>query len=104
MIATGWSSGSPNHATGSGYGIRISHSDRDRYFRHAWPYVTIEIEGFGAVEASISPSFWRKCSELRNRTIGQWMIEHRLAPWPKGSPPKFRLAAVGERHFRLDRG
>jgi hypothetical protein len=32
MKVSGWSKGSANNRTGTGYGIRISYTDRDRYF------------------------------------------------------------------------
>jgi hypothetical protein len=33
MLVTGWSNGSPNDLTRSGYGVRLSREDRDGYFR-----------------------------------------------------------------------
>jgi hypothetical protein len=32
MKVSGWSNGTPNNHIGAGYGIRISYTDRDRYF------------------------------------------------------------------------
>ena len=101
MEVSGWSSGSPNKRTGGGYGIRLSHRDRDRWFRREWTSVTLHIEGGGEVEVNLTPSFWRSCTELRHRAIGRFMIAHGLAPWPKGSPPRMWLERMGGRHFRL---
>lgn len=100
MIVTAWSNGSPNNRTGSGYGIRMSRRDRDQYFQQSWPTVTIELD-WGAAEVNLAPSFWRRCTELRSAAIGKWLLDHGLAPWPKGSPPKLRLMPVGDRRFRL---
>jgi hypothetical protein len=104
MVVTGWNDGSPNNTTGSGYGIRISHKDRDRYFTQEWPSVTIELEGESVTEANLTPSFWRRCTELRGREIGRFLLEHRLAPWPKRKPPRLKLEPVGSRRFRLSKG
>jgi len=98
-----WNNGSPDNRTGAGYGVRIAHRDRDRYFQRRWPYVTIELEDDDTVDVNLSDSFWRSCSELRSAKIGEWMLEHGLAPWPKGNPPKLRLEPVGDRKFRLSR-
>jgi hypothetical protein len=103
MIVKGWDNGSPNNSTGSGYGIRLSPSDRDKWFRQEWSHVTLHIEGGGEVEANLAPSFWRRCTELRHKGIGRFLIDHGLAPWPKGSPPRLKLEHMGGRHFRLSR-
>lgn len=103
MIVTGWSSGSPNNKTGSGYGIRLSRQDRDRWFERQWPSVTLHIEGRGTVDANLTSSFWRRCTELRHKEIGRFLLANGLAPWPKGSPPRLRLERVKGRHFRLSR-
>src|SRR5438552_1111463 len=94
MQASGWSNG-------SGYfGIRISHSDRDQYFDRSWPSVVLDTNE-GSLEASLSGSFWRNCSELRGRQVTQWLKGKNLAPWPRGNPPQFELHPLGERRFRL---
>jgi hypothetical protein len=43
------------------------------------------------------------CSELRSRRIGKWLLDHGLAPWVKGKPPRLSLEPVGARRFRLER-
>ena len=103
MIVSGWNDGSPNNATGGGYGIRMSRRDRDEYFDPEWPWVTIELEELGATEVNLARSFWRGCTELRGAAIGKWMLDRGLAPWPKGRPPRLRLEPAGERRFRLTR-
>jgi hypothetical protein len=104
MIVTGWNDGSPNNTTGAGYGIRISRSDRDRHFEQHWRSVMIEFEGQATTQANLTPSFWRRCTELRGREIGRFLLDHGLAPWPKGRPPKLRLEPTEPRRFRLSRG
>jgi hypothetical protein len=101
MIATGWPNSSPNNSTGGGYGIHLSHADRDRYFQREWSTVIIEPEDASPVEVKLTSSFWRDCTELRSASIGKWMLDHKLAPWPKGNPPKLHLTRVGNRRFRL---
>lgn len=100
MKARGWYS-APNNETGAGYGVRISPSDRDRYFRRTWARVILFIEGQGKVSANLTPSFWRGCVELRSQKIGKWMLGLGLAPWPQGQPPVFELEPIGDATFRL---
>lgn len=100
MIVRGWSNGRPNNRTGAGYGIRVTPSDRDKYFRREWQSVSIDL-GSARVTARLSDSFWRSCSELRSARIGKWMLERGIAPWPKGEPPKLLLELVGDRVYRL---
>ena len=41
-------------------------------------------------------SFWdRECRELISKEVGMWMIQGGHAPWPTGSPPKFRVRLAG---------
>ena len=101
MIVTVWSDGSPNNTTGSGYGVRLRPKDRDKHFHPDGSSVGIELEGGGAIVVNLTPSFWRRCTELRDPAIGKWLLEHGLAPWPKGNPPKLHLTRVGNRRFRL---
>jgi hypothetical protein len=98
--AKGWNNGTPR-ATGAGYGIRISRADRNAHFEHAWRSVTFSLDGQSEVEVSLTPSFWRQCTELRGAEIGRWMIARGLAPWPAGQPPTFELTRVGDARFVL---
>ena len=101
MIVVVWSNGSPNYRTGSGYGIRIDQTDRDENFTRGWPSVSIEFEGGDEVDISISRSFWKDCIELRSSSVGKYLLEHGLAPWEKGHPPRLKLKPVGGRRFML---
>lgn len=103
MIVGGWHNGKANNTTGGGYAIRIRPEDRDNYFRKRWSSVAVELDTGEVVDARLSPSFWRKCRQLRGRELGKWMLDHGLAPWPKGKPPKFKLEPIGDRRFRLSR-
>ena len=100
MKATGWQGG-PASTTGAGYGIRVSLSDRDAYFDRKWCSVRLGIGGRETI-VRISSSFWNRCSELRSKEIGAYMIANGLAPWPKGDPPQFELVPEGEAAFRLE--
>ena len=103
MIVVGWNRGSPNNRTGAGYGIRIAREDRDKCFRKAWTSVTIELDNGDLVDVRLSDSFWSGCTELRRAKLGKWMLDHELAPWPKGKPPRLKLEPIGNRKFRLSR-
>lgn len=103
MTVTGWAGGSPNVVSGGGYGIKLSLSDRDEHFRRSWQSVTILLDGGPEVQVAVSPSFWRRCSELRSQEIGRWMLDRGLAPWPEGRPPKLQLTPLGGSRFGLCR-
>ncbi len=101
MKASGWRGGTRDKSSAAGYGIRISHRDRDAHFDRNWTTVMVQLEGGPEVRANITPSFWRGCSELRSKHIGRWMLDLSLAPWPKGDPPKFELQPAGDATFKL---
>ena len=93
-----WHNGSPRRS-GSGYGIAFSLADRDVHFDREWTAVSLRLEGGPTVDVSLTPSFWRTCSELRSAEIGRWMIGLGLAPWTSGHPPAMNLIPVGESSF-----
>ena len=98
MRATGWHNGSdPEDA--SGYGMRFTKEDRDRYFENDWNEVVLELEGGSAVNVPLSPSFWRTCSELRSGDIGQWFLDAGVAPWSKGNPPGIAVTRLDGNRF-----
>lgn len=99
MKAVGWSNGSPTES-GGGYGVSVSTVDRDRYFRQEWTEVVVRI-GRGEVSVKLSPAFWRRCSELRAKEIGRYLLDAGLAPWPKGYPPVLELVPLAENSFTL---
>jgi len=43
MYASAWSNGSPNKTTGSGYGLRISTKDVDKF--EEWDVIVLKISG-----------------------------------------------------------
>ena len=99
MRATAWSNGS---AVGSAYGIRISASDRDAYFKHRWTEIVLELPaGFGEAVVPLADAFWRQCSELRSAEVGRWFRDSGLAPWPKGDPPVLSLQQVSDNRFSV---
>jgi hypothetical protein len=98
MRATAWNNGS-HHASGAGYGLRISEEDRDRYFNRNWQHVVFDLGGEAEATVRLSESFWRSCSELRSAQIGRWFRRNGLAPWPKGDPPAFAIEHVAHNRF-----
>lgn len=101
MIVAGWNNGSPNNITGGGYGIRVTRKDRDKYFKREWRSAIVKIGEGNIAEINLSDSFWKNCIEIRNKRIGKWMLDNRLAPWRKGSPPKFNLERMDDKKFKL---
>jgi hypothetical protein len=80
MKATGWSNGRPL-SSGAGYGLRISVSDRNRFFLPDWSHVLLEVDGGGPLVVALSASFWKTCTELRSAEIGRWLLS---SDWPRG--------------------
>lgn len=83
------------------YGLRVSIADRDRHFDRAWDAVTLSLPDGSKVDAPITPGFWNKCSEVRSPEIGRWFVASGLAPWPKGTPPRFELRMLGPVRFEV---
>ena len=102
LRVTGWSNGSPGRR-GAGYGVRLSHYDRDHYFDRGWREVMVSLDSDEIVAVPLSKSFWRSCPELRSAAIGRWLLRHRLAPWPHGHPPAVLLRHVVGNCFELQR-
>lgn len=93
LSVVAWNNGR-HSPTGAGYGLKIqSAAERDRYFDRNWKAVEVHLPDTNQpIFVSIdNDSFWDKCRELRSASIGRWLIEHSLAPWHKGCPPKFKL-------------
>src|SRR3954471_4032950 len=86
MHATAWHNSVPS-TDPTGYGIKFTKPDRDRYFRTEWDSIVLELDESEETSVPLAPSFWRSCSELRSGAIGQWLIDQRVAPWPRGNPP-----------------
>jgi hypothetical protein len=98
MIVTAWNN------SGSGYGLKISIVDRDKYFNRTWQYVVLLLgDNANPLRVNINKkSFWGEtCRELISKEIGKWLIEKGYAPWPKGSPPKFIVEPVSDNQFRI---
>lgn len=97
--ASAWNNGQ-HHGSGAGYGLKIGAQNRDLFFHRGWGAVTLHLEGYDKpVIVDLAPSFWRKCSELRSKDIGDWLIQKGQVPWDKGNPPRFRITQKGERAF-----
>jgi hypothetical protein len=96
-----WNNGA-HHASGAGYGLKMSAADRDAHIRREWGVVELYLPG-RAEPARVNvnkESLWSgNCRELISREIGMWLIKNRMAPWPNGNPPKFELVARAARAF-----
>jgi len=105
FTVSAWNNGA-FHSTGAGYGLRLSKADRDAIFKPAWTRVVIQLpngKSAKTVTVELSKSFWDRCSELRSREIGVWLIAHGHAKWGTGVPPTFQLEHVGGNKFALSR-
>jgi hypothetical protein len=101
ILATAWNNGK-YHPSGSGYGLRVSAADRDRYFERAWRSVELRIDAARPIIVNIDkPSFWHGYRELISVELGRWMLANQFAPWPKGQPPRFSLIPQGPGAFEI---
>lgn len=92
MEATAWK--------GATYGVRLGRANAESYFQKTWAFIEVELDG-EIHRVKLPGSFWRKCPELKSAAIGRWLQKHRLAPWPKGDPPKLKLSLLEGNRFRL---
>jgi len=103
FIGTAWNNGGWK-ISGAGYGIKITARDRDHWFRREWKSVRLILPGDSVpIEVNTDKaSFWNnRCRELISSRLGAWMIAQKLAPWPSGEPPRFRLLRTGEKVFSV---
>jgi hypothetical protein len=103
IIVTAWNNGQ-HHASGAGYGFKVSLKDRDKHFERGWKTVALKLPGVEhLVHVNIEKhSFWNtSCRELISLEIGKWLLRASLAPWPKGSPPKLALRATRSGEFEV---
>lgn len=100
MRVTAWSNGSASSSV-AGYGLRVTPADRDMHFDRGWEHVEVDLGIHGPAAIPLSESFWARCTELRSASVGRWLLAHRLAPWPNGSPPKLELLHLGGNAFQL---
>jgi hypothetical protein len=101
--ASGWHNGTPR-SSGAGYGLRISKTDRDRYFVPGWDNVELQFPDGQRVGVELTRSFWKpetQSAELRDSAIGRWLIAQGAAPWPQGSPPRLVLTPLGPKTFSV---
>lgn len=91
---TGWQS-----TGGTTLGLRFGAENARTFVDASRPAVTIELDGTSH-EFPIRASFWKKCPEFRGAPITAWMLRHRLAPWPRGAPPRVRMSHIGCNTFR----
>ena len=103
MKVTAWNNGS-HHASGAGYGLKVAHTDRDRFFQKSWKSVVIVLPNGEEFDVNIAKdSFWSDtCRELISNKLGKWLIQNNHTPWPKGSPPRFELSVMSDNRFSLD--
>ena len=103
MTVTAWNNGD-HLPSGGGYGVKIEADDRDRYFDPKTDKVMITLDD-GSEPFLVNAkkeSFWSPtCRELISKRIGQWMLKHKIAPWPDRCPPKLRLEPDRVGAFRL---
>ena len=102
MKVTAWNNGQ-HHCSGAGYGIKISISDRNAYFKKSWQTVLVTLPNGEEIEVNTNKkSFWDKtCRELIHKEIGKWLRDSGNAPWRRGCPPRFELLPRQERCFAM---
>jgi hypothetical protein len=102
ISATAWNNGA-HRRSGAGYGLSVSASDRDQFFRREWGTVRLQIDNGRPFGVNIDkPSFWdSSCLHLIKAEIGRWLLASRLAPWPHRQPPRVELVPRADRLFEI---
>jgi hypothetical protein len=86
----------------NGLPIRTGHPNRRVGLLYWLGEHVIETEDGQHLEASLTESFWRNCSELRYGQVGRWLQANGLAGRANGQPPCFDLRQIGtSSRFRL---
>jgi hypothetical protein len=100
FCVTAWKGGTDKR---DGYGLKISIEDRNCFFKKTWQEVVLTLPNGKCAIANVNKSsFWNDtCRELISKEIGLWLLGEKLAPWPKGHPPKFILRLTGEAAFQV---
>ncbi|MBA3516331.1 MAG: hypothetical protein H0T75_01465 [Rhizobiales bacterium] len=96
IVVTAWNNGGP------GYGFKMSAADRNSCLKREWGAIELYLPGHAQpIRVNIDKdSMWNDtCREVISKDIGAWMRSTGIAPWPAGSPPKFRLTPRSERSF-----
>jgi hypothetical protein len=104
FIAKTWNNGH-RHASGAGYGIKITMQDCEQFFNRNWQTVTLHLSGnINPIEVNVDkPSFWnRNCGELISREIGLWLQRNNASTWPPRLPHHVRMTDLGEREFKVE--
>jgi hypothetical protein len=97
FVATAWSGGRTCE-------LKISAVNRDRYLKREWGRVDLLIPNEPEpIPVNIDKaSMWDgSCRELIHYKIRDWFRKSGKFPWPKGKPPRVRLAQSGPRAFAL---
>ncbi len=82
------------------FGLRIPRAVRESVFKRNWKTVQLRI-GKEVVSINLPPSFWRKCHELVNSAIGNWLKSTGLDQWEYGNPPKIKVKHLGNNQFEI---
>lgn len=88
LDVTTWCNGSHDPDNGKGYGLRVRREDVPIF--RGIDRIELICDGV-CYDLAITPSFFRKCHELRHRAIGEYLVKRGLTRWPKGNPHKIRL-------------
>lgn len=111
-IVSASNSGQQNNSTGAGYRLNIGIPNRKQIFGKRRPeMVTLKLitDNGSSRKANvrISECFWNKCPQFRDKKIGRWLIDNGFIdkngkrPWPKGSPPRFRMTLISLDKFEI---
>ena len=111
-IVSASNNGRQSNSTGAGYRLNIGIPNRKQIFGKRRPeMVTLKLvadnESSRKVNVRIRKCFWNKCPQFRDKGIGRWFIDNGFIdkngerPWPKWSPPQFRMTLIGLDKFEV---
>ncbi len=99
-----WNNGA-RHASGAGYGLKITLADREEFFTRNWQTVILHLQGYAhPIEVNVAKaSFWnRTCGELISKHIGIWLQQNDRHQWPNRQPHRVRMTVIGDRTFCVE--
>lgn len=100
MTVSAWRNTSSQKSSGTIFGLRLGKPMRDRLLNRGVRQVTLHLQDGPILMVTLKEAFWNKCPEFKHSEIGPWMLSQGFRfPWPKGQPPKFRLAQLGPAEF-----
>lgn len=102
FTATAWRSAAGTKTSGVTYGLRFGINGRKLIEGHP-TFVTLALHHGPTIQIEITPGFWERCPEIRDRRIGEWFRALNITlPWPHGKPHRFIVSRIATNSFKVE--